>query len=93
MGEEVEFRVSFFLIPVGIQPFQYFFIVLEHLKEFRQKGFGSKDNIFGHISFGNGVFNNLVQFHAFCLQVFHFQVWSDDDFVFLEHLDHVGGNA
>ena len=47
-----------------------------------------EENLFLVESLADGQFNDFVQLYAVSLQLFHIQVWRNDDLVFLEHLNH-----
>ena len=79
-------------LPLLVQVFQYLLVVLEHGKELRLESIGREYNLFCQITFCNGMFNNLVQFHSLNLQFLHLQVWRDDDLVFIKHLNHAVSN-
>ena len=91
--ELVEFRVIMLLLPISIEAFQYSTVVMKHFKKFRTEGVGREKYVFRSISFGYCILYNLVQFHVLCLQVLYLQVGCDDNLIFLEHLNHIVGDA
>ena len=65
----------------------------KHLNEIRLEIVRLIQDITFLIAFLHSQLNNLVKFHAFCLQLFHIQLWCNDDLVFGKHLQHVVGDA
>ena len=91
--ELVEFRVIMLLLPISIEAFQYSTVMMKHFNKLRTKGIGRKEYIFGSISFGDCILDNLIQFHVLCLQILDFQVGCDNNFILLEHLNHIVGDT
>jgi len=88
--ELIEFWVVILFLPICIELFQYLTVVVEHLKKFRGESIGWEENILGCISLGNGILDNLIKLHILCLKLFYLQVRSNDNFVLLKHLNHIG---
>ena len=93
VAELVELRVVVLFLPIGIEAFQYLAVVMEHFQKIGTESIGREEDILGRISLCDGIFDNLVKLHVFCLQVFHLQVGGYDYLVLIEHLNHVGGDA
>ena len=93
MAEEVELRVIVFLFPFLVQTFQQDLIVLKHIQESGLESIGFIQNIIYLITLAHSIFDDFVQFHILGLQVLYLQVGSDDDLVFLKHLDHIGSDT
>ena len=93
MTEQVEFRVIVFLFPFLVQTFQQVLVVLKHIQESGLESIGFIQNIIYLIPLAHRIFDDFVQFHILCLQVLYLQVGSDDDLVFLEHLNHIGSDT
>ena len=89
-SELIEFWVVILFLPISIELLQYITVMVEHFKKFRSECIGREENILNCISLGNGILDNLIKLHILCLQVFYLQVGSNDNFVFLEHLNHIG---
>ena len=93
MTEQVEFRVIVFLFPFLVQTFQQVLVIVKHIQEGGLESIGFIENIIYLIPLAHRIFDDFVQFHILGLQVLYLQVGSDDDLVFLEHLNHVGSDA
>ena len=66
---------------------------MQHLEKNRLKSIGFVQNIIHFVSLVQGIFDDFVQFHILSLQILYFQFRRNDDFVGLEHLNHIGGDT
>ena len=76
-----------------IKAFQYLSVMIQHFEEYWLEGIGFEEDVFFDITFIYSIFDNLVEFHSLGLQFLDIYIRSDDDFVFVEHLNHVVGDA
>ena len=86
LSEEVELLIVMLFLPISIERFQNFLVVVEHFNEIRLKIFRLIQDIAFLIAFLHRQFNNLVKFHFLCLQLFHIQFRCNNHLVFGKHL-------
>ena len=89
LTELIKLWIIILFCPISIELFQYLTVMVEHFKKIGTECISREEYILSCISFCNGILDDFIKFHILCLQVFNLQVGSDDNFVLIEHLNHI----